>query len=369
MKRIKIILAALASVALSGCITNLDVSKANKTTNGIKYFLPQVFIQVTPNKDGTVTVEKIYLPDPNNEYAIQASSFLGSYTIDVNRTKEGFLETVSFNSDSTGVAKQLMQTEANLKATEIDAQAAKSKAADTESKASDDKKAASIAAAEKIQKDTQLAVDVSQRKLDLLVEIKGQPNPPSNINEQIISAKLAVAEAVVRRDTALVAYNSTVSNFAAANAAGGNDYPKAPEPAFFQIVMSEDYVKLEQVFIEQQDRLTWNVPKTETPTSDLLVLPSRLVVWPNEKKRAITATVKSDQTLVDAKFKEMRDATHNVIGAPYPIFSLSPDRVTVDIHLPPTTLSGDYEIDGLFITGTSDKQKQNTRTFSVQIRK
>ena len=52
--------------------------------------------------------------DPDQEYVINASSFLGKYTLDVNRNESGLLETVGFSSDTTAVAKQLASSVAGI---------------------------------------------------------------------------------------------------------------------------------------------------------------------------------------------------------------------------------------------------------------
>jgi hypothetical protein len=38
-----------------------------------------VFLKVTPQPDGTFTVETLYLPDPEKEYVIESHSVMGSY--------------------------------------------------------------------------------------------------------------------------------------------------------------------------------------------------------------------------------------------------------------------------------------------------
>ena len=86
---------------LGGCVSRMTVVPATSSSTGVRYFLPEVFIQVTPNQDGTVTVAPVYLPDPKHEYAIKVDTYLGNHTIDITRTKEGFLDTLTFNSDST----------------------------------------------------------------------------------------------------------------------------------------------------------------------------------------------------------------------------------------------------------------------------
>jgi hypothetical protein len=353
---------ALFCLGLAGCISSITVTKATPETPGIHYCLPQPFVQVTPNKDGTVVVEVIYLPDPDNEYAVQASSVLGSYTIDFNRNEKGFLETVSFNADTTGIAKQLIQSGAAVRSAEIDAKAAKAKDDAADAKDARDKVTAAVAAADKAQKDAQTAVDIAQKKLNLLVEISTQPKPPEDIDKQIIAAKLTLAEAEVKRDAATVAYNAAKENPAAANAAPTT--PMAPEPVFLKVVMTKDTVRLVQEFA-QEDRATWVVPTTDATTTELTVLPFRQVVHPNEKNKALIATVKADRELVDATFSGIDPPLKETAWSP--VFSLRADKMTVDIEFPPDTARGRYTVDGEFKNGPKDAVKKTTRQFIIQI--
>ena len=50
------------------------------TIQGIRYYLPKPFIQVTPQADGTMAVDVIYLPDKDHKYAINTSSHLSAFT-------------------------------------------------------------------------------------------------------------------------------------------------------------------------------------------------------------------------------------------------------------------------------------------------
>ena len=57
----------------SGCVSLIDVKQAKDgSSEGIHYYLPQVFIEITPNTDGSFKVETVYLPDPTKRYAINA---------------------------------------------------------------------------------------------------------------------------------------------------------------------------------------------------------------------------------------------------------------------------------------------------------
>lgn len=354
---------AVLAIAVGGCASNIAVIKALPDTAGLHYYLPQPFIQVTPYPDGTIVVEVIYLPDPKNEYAIQASSYFGQYTLDVNRTEKGFLETVSFNADSTGVAKQLIQSGANLRAADIEAKAAKATAEAADAKAASDKLTAAIATADKARTDAQIAVDVAQQKYDLLGVARRQSSARATFNDQIVAARLALAEATVKRDAAQAAYNAAITSPGAANAKTAAR-PVTPDAAFYRIAMSADSVELKRDF-NQKDRETWVIPKTNAGPADLVVLPSALVVRPEEKSQALTGTVKSD--------RELRNV---VVSHVYPplggtkqtvLLSRRFDKQTVDIEFPKDTAAGEYTIDLLFTSGSKDKPTDDKRSIIVRI--
>ncbi|MDC8757055.1 hypothetical protein [Janthinobacterium fluminis] len=356
---------ALAAVALclSACVSVLRSDKATPASAGIRYFLPQPFILVTPNLDGTLVVEKVYLPDPDNEYVVAARSVLGSYTLNVGRNEKGFLESVSFNADSSGFGKQLVQTAANVRAAEIDAAAAKAKADAAADKAVADKDSAAVAAAEKALREAQLGYDVAARKLALLLELREQRNPPASIGEQIFTARLALAEMKVRLDAAALARSGVANQLAAANGPARAPRRKAPEPVFYRVDMSADSVALRQAFV-QSDRLAWKAPKADAPEPKLEMLPAAQVVRPADKSKALTATVKANQYLSAAAFL---DVTPPLPGLA-PLFSLRPDRVTVDIELPKGAPAGDYDVAGSFTPAADeDAAEPARRTFRIRV--
>lgn len=99
-----------AVVLLPGC-AKLQVTKvtdANAATGkGVHYYLPKPFIQVTPQADGTVAVDVVYLPDKSHEYAIDTSSTLSAFTFQVARDEKGLLTSVEYKASTAVVGQQL----------------------------------------------------------------------------------------------------------------------------------------------------------------------------------------------------------------------------------------------------------------------
>src|SRR5258708_40211062 len=91
-------------VSVIGCasIKVTPVTKANASmVKGIHYYLPKPFIQVTPQADGTVVVDVIYLPDKDHEYAIHTSSQLSAFTFQASRDEKGLLSSVEYKASTS----------------------------------------------------------------------------------------------------------------------------------------------------------------------------------------------------------------------------------------------------------------------------
>lgn len=220
----KVFATVLLGMTMSGCVSTLDSSPATPAAKGMRYALPVPLLKVTPGSDGTMALEVLYLPDPKNTYTVQASSFLGAYTLDV-KVKEGLLESVSFNSNSTVVADQLLTTAAAVKKAQIDAD---QKAEDASIKKAEE--AAKVAqASAKALADARLSVDVAQAKLDWLTNHGGT-------KEQILAAELVLTEAQTRLEPLKTAAALDLSS---ANALSGGDDPKAAGPIFFRLAPGE----------------------------------------------------------------------------------------------------------------------------------
>ena len=347
----------LSTMNLGGCVSQLHVSKAQPDSPGIRYFLPQPFIVVTPGLDGAVTVEKVYLPDPDNEYTIVASSLLGNYTLDVNRNEMGFLELVSFHSDDSGMAKQLVQSAGAIRAAEIDAAAALAKTEAANDKEALESERAALAAAGKALNTAQLNLDIAQSRLAALLQRQKEPNPPSTLGTQILAASLAAQEALLRRDAAALEKNALATPGASLRAvrAGG---PGAPEPVFFRVDMQTASVTLRQAFL-QSDRLTWRAPRLGATLDDLSLLPEAQVLRPTDKSPAMTATVKANRDISTVQLASFNSVPPGLPLPPLaPLLSLRPDRVTLDIELPKGMAAGDYRIGLRFNNGASQTDQR-----------
>lgn len=368
--RVTLTLLVAAAFLLGGCVSVLNVHNATDNKPGIRYSLPQVFLRVTPSTDGSMKVETEYLPDPRHEYSIDTKSYLGSYTAEINRNEKGFLEAVTFNSDSSAIAKQLVSSQANLRAAEIDARAVQEKTENAEEKASVDKQKSELNTADNAQKAAQLAVQVAQAKLDLLQDLEGQPGAPTNLKDQLLAARISLSEAVVRLDAAKISYIAVSTNLKAANAplAPGKALV-APEPVFLKVNMTKYSVKLVPAF-NQESRETWKIPKTAISTTDLQLFPASQLVRPAEKNGALTATVQSTVSLQGVSLTSVRDEVAGqelkLSATEKPYTAIQFDRTTVKIELPKSFSAGEYILFYRFDIGS--QQKPDWRDQAVRLR-
>jgi methionine-rich copper-binding protein CopC len=125
---------ALAFLA-SGC-AHLDVKQVTKSNQdsveGVRIYLPKPFLVATPQADGTVNFDFVFLPDKSQEYAIQPSEGLASYTFQVSRDEKELLTQVEYKADTTLVGQQLLASAGAGAAQTYNMQAAQSAAAQTQ---------------------------------------------------------------------------------------------------------------------------------------------------------------------------------------------------------------------------------------------
>ena len=83
---------------LAGC-TTVKVVKVTPggAEQGLRYALGKPFIKVTPNAsgDGGYSAELIYLPDENQTYGVQVTTFMTKHSMELNVDDAGILQKVS----------------------------------------------------------------------------------------------------------------------------------------------------------------------------------------------------------------------------------------------------------------------------------
>ena len=174
MRPIGLIAISCVALALSGCITTMDVQKVKSAQQlGIQYSLPVPILQVCPGPAGTIAVQEIYLPDQDNRYGISAKTYAAKFNLNVELTKEGFLKKLDWNPDSTAVAEKVAESAGNIAKAKIEADAkAAEEVAKKEAEAAKTRKDA-LATAEKAVNDAEADLRVAAATLAAL---RTQPN-------------------------------------------------------------------------------------------------------------------------------------------------------------------------------------------------
>ncbi len=182
--------------ALCSACTCMTVSRVapNSATVGVRYALPRPFIRMTPQADGSVVADVVYLPDWSNTYAIDASSYLATHTLDVELTDEGFLKSVEWNPNTAAVAGQAVSSAGGVATSILTAQST-----------------AATAAKGKVS-DAQKDVDAAQTQVDVdkatIAELTKEHAP----QDAVSAAQLALAQDEVKLAAAQAALKRAIAN-------------------------------------------------------------------------------------------------------------------------------------------------------------
>lgn len=135
------VVAAAALALLAGC-TRVVVTRVDTgNEEGLRYYLPQSFLVVTPQEDGTIETHVEYVADRSQAYAVTATSYLATHNLVV-KLNQGLLTEVSLTKDTSAVAAEVAKAAGEIQKTRIETQTAATKAAsdkaDTETKARKD---------------------------------------------------------------------------------------------------------------------------------------------------------------------------------------------------------------------------------------
>ncbi len=219
-----LVLALLLALG-TGCISNLSVEKVEpgERAKGLVYSLPKTYLVVKPKPDGTMDVRFAFLPDPENTYAISASSLFSKHTLAVTLTQAGLLQELDWKPDGTGVAAKLVEAAGKVYAAE--------RAEDAEKEATD-KKAREDA--KKKVTDAEAAVKAARRTLETrrselaalelqLAQVRGRPNPPPEAIEALELAIFKKQEDIRFAEEDLAAAEAALTEATGAAGALGNE--------------------------------------------------------------------------------------------------------------------------------------------------
>lgn len=197
MTRIRMVAIVIpVMLILSGC-TCLTVTKVSPNSDtlaiegeGQRFSLPRPYIQVTPNADGSISADIIYLPDPEHSYVVESFSFLASDALEVS-TEGGIIKTINWTGDSSAVVADAVASGGSAASGILQAEQTKK----AEQKAKED-------TARKAVDDAQLEFDLAQSTLAF--RTASEPLGSDKIKEatlalQAAALKLSAAQAAFDR--------------------------------------------------------------------------------------------------------------------------------------------------------------------------
>ena len=114
MRRKLLLVAWVAACVSAVSCTTIEVRRVTGNEKGIRYCLPQKFLLVKPNPDGTVTITPESLPDPTQMYAVHTETWFAKHKLEVHLTEEGLLKKVTSERDDTAVPAKLIESAGNI---------------------------------------------------------------------------------------------------------------------------------------------------------------------------------------------------------------------------------------------------------------
>lgn len=134
MKSRRLAIVATLLVSSSAC-TQIVVKRIqnDSTDQGLRYYLPQPFLLVTPQEDGSLTTTVVNIADPQQAYGVSARSWLAVHDLSV-ELNQGLLAKVTLSVDDTAVAAAAATAAGEVEKAKIDAEVKAAETARTEAK-------------------------------------------------------------------------------------------------------------------------------------------------------------------------------------------------------------------------------------------
>lgn len=100
------------ALSLAGCYSHISMKKVapGADVRGKRVRLPAPFIVGRPDDSGVITYAIEHLPDPDQEYAIDAWTILGKQNVNIKRTEGMIFTGITVDVDNAAVAKQLIDS-------------------------------------------------------------------------------------------------------------------------------------------------------------------------------------------------------------------------------------------------------------------
>lgn len=351
------ILLCLAPMLLAGCVSYVSSEKLEpgSNTKGLRYSLPQPFLLVTPKSDGTMDVERIYLPDPNRSYTLRQTAILANHTLDVTM-QNGMLKSVTMNADATALPSELIGAMAELEKLKIETEAGQLKSqADTGK------------AAQKRLIDAQAALAKAQTLVDYLTSLDAASPGNEAIQAELLKANIALVQAQAEL---AAAQESAASLGLALNGAGLNVAQGTPSgawgPVLYRVVQPEEGgVELHAINFATSGA---GEPQLDIPTSRLALppadsppvpatIPASKIVTEENRIFGFATTVKvTNYDESKSTFERKVDSSSLETVTPFPAVVPTGTNNQWEVGLPPELAPGTYFLNLYFEFGNLGPQ-------------
>jgi hypothetical protein len=265
----------ISTAFLSACTTTLSGRKQG-VEKGIEYSLPAPHIIMTPQSDGTVTVEVKYIADASNRYTLNLNSYFSSATFEV-KTTNGMLDSVSLDSDASTIATKAITSTTDLQNKKMEKQEADRVA---EKQKNDTAKANAKAQALAI-KSIEDTIALLEDKLSVY---KSKPNIYKE--DQIAQVELEISQQ--RKQLELKKGNNGSADASTFNDPSSSENGKVFGPVLFR-VMSDGNNGVRLVSAERQRSFDVPYATAAAPVSSLVIFtPAKVAVAETNKTAPIT---------------------------------------------------------------------------------
>lgn len=230
MKTARTVVTIFAALFLWSCVTTVN-SKRVVTTDrhrGVRYYLPQPFLLVTPKADG-LQVQKLMLPDLSAQYALDIQSYMTSYKSSV-ELENGMLKKVMLDLDNSKIATDVVTAAGEVAKAKVE-------------------QIGNTATAEQTK---QTQVETQRQKLAMQIELKRQDiafleaQQPQN-SSAIDQARRELDQLHLKLEFLEKTGNPQLFNVADKTSKPASDYLQQPGAVLYKVVQGRDSVRLVRV--------------------------------------------------------------------------------------------------------------------------
>jgi hypothetical protein len=134
-RRGRILGVAAIAVLLTGCVAGTrggPIYGDNTAAQGIRYFLPAMYLVVQQTQEGTISASFEVIADSSQAYYVEPFVVLAKQDVDITLNADGTLQSFKLEQDGTPVSAALVAAvkDISLKKLELEQAAAEAKAAD-----------------------------------------------------------------------------------------------------------------------------------------------------------------------------------------------------------------------------------------------